>query len=53
MELSITGRNLHTWTNYTGFDPETNSTPGANFGTSDFLTLPPTRNWTARVTVNF
>ena len=53
MQLSITGRNLHTWTNYTGFDPETNSTPGLNFSTSDFLTLPPTRNWTARVTVNF
>jgi hypothetical protein len=53
MQLSITGRNLHTWTNYRGFDPEINSTPGANFSTSDFLTLPPTRNWTARVTVNF
>jgi TonB-dependent starch-binding outer membrane protein SusC len=53
MLLSITGRNLHTWTNYTGFDPETNSSPGTNFSTSDFLTLPPTRNWTARVTVNF
>jgi TonB-linked SusC/RagA family outer membrane protein len=53
MELSITGRNLKTWTDYKGFDPETNSTPGANFSTSDFLTLPPTRNWTARVTVNF
>jgi len=53
MELSITGRNLKTWTDYKGFDPEINSTPGANFSTSDFLTLPPTRNWTARVTVNF
>ena len=53
MELSITGRNLKTWTDYKGFDPEINSTPGANFSTSDFLTLPPTRNWTARVSVNF
>jgi TonB-linked SusC/RagA family outer membrane protein len=53
MEVSITGRNLHTWTNYKGFDPEINSSPGTNFSTSDFLTLPPTRNWTARVTVNF
>jgi hypothetical protein len=53
MSLSITGRNLHTWTKYTGFDPEINSTPGANFSTSDFLTQPPTRNWTARVTVSF
>jgi len=53
MSFSLTGRNLKTWTNYKGFDPEINSTPGANFSTSDFLTLPPTRNWTARFTVNF
>ncbi len=53
MELTIAGRNLHTWTHYKGFDPETNSTPGGNFSTSDFLTLPPTRSWTARVSINF
>jgi TonB-dependent starch-binding outer membrane protein SusC len=53
MELSIAGRNLHTWTHYKGFDPESNSTPGGNFSTSDFLTLPPTRSWTARVNINF
>lgn len=53
MELSIAGRNLHTWTKYKGFDPETNSEPGGNFSTSDFLTLPPTRSWTARVNINF
>jgi TonB-linked SusC/RagA family outer membrane protein len=53
MELTIAGRNLHTWTKYTGFDPEINSTPGANFSTSDFLTLPPTRSWTARLSVSF
>jgi TonB-linked SusC/RagA family outer membrane protein len=53
MSFSITGRNLKTWTDYKGFDPEINSTPGANFSTSDFLTLPPTRNWTARFTINF
>lgn len=53
VQFSVTGRNLKTWTDYTGFDPEINSTPGANFSTSDFLTLPPTRNWTARLTVNF
>ncbi len=53
LELTIAGRNLKTWTKYTGFDPEVNSSPGANFSTSDFLTLPPTRNWTARLTVGF
>ena len=53
VELTIAGRNLHTWTKYTGFDPEINSTPGANFSTSDFLTLPPTRSWTARLSASF
>src|SRR6266516_1479768 len=53
MVLTVAGRNLHTWTKYTGFDPEINSTPGAIFSTSDFLTLPPTRNWTVRLTTTF
>jgi hypothetical protein len=53
MQLTVAGTNLHTWTNYTGFDPEINSTPGLNFSTSDFLTLPPTRNWTVRLTTSF
>ena len=53
LKLTLAGRNLHTWTNYTGFDPEVNSTPGSNFSTSDFLTEPPLRIYTARVTVNW
>ncbi|HEX6628333.1 MAG TPA: SusC/RagA family TonB-linked outer membrane protein [Gemmatimonadaceae bacterium] len=53
LQLTVAGTNLHTWTNYTGFDPEINSTPGLNFSTSDFLTLPPTRNWVVRLTTNF
>lgn len=51
--LVIGGRNLHTWTKYTGFDPELNSTPNANFSTSDFLTLPPDRIWTLRLNLSF
>jgi TonB-linked SusC/RagA family outer membrane protein len=53
VKLTLAGRNLHTWTNYTGFDPELNSTPGSNFGTSDFLTEPPLRIYTARLTLQF
>ncbi len=53
LSLIIAGRNLKTWTNYKGFDPEVNSSPGANFTTQDFLTLPPSRTWTARVNVTF
>jgi hypothetical protein len=51
--LTIAARNLHTWTNYTGFDPEVNSTPSGNFNTSDFLTQPPLHVWTARFNVAF
>jgi hypothetical protein len=51
--LVIAGRNLHTWTKYTGFDPELNSTPNGNFGTSDFLTLPPDRIWNIRLNLSF
>jgi TonB-linked SusC/RagA family outer membrane protein len=53
VELTIAGRNLHTWTKYSGFDPEVNSAPFANFTSSDFLTLPPSRTWTARLNVTF
>lgn len=53
LDLTIAGRNLKTWTKYRGFDPETNSSAGSNFVTSEFLTLAPSRTWTARVNVNF
>jgi hypothetical protein len=52
--FTITGRNLWTWTDYTGVDPELNmGGSSTNFGTSDFLTQPPLRYWTARLTLNF
>jgi TonB-dependent starch-binding outer membrane protein SusC len=53
LSLTIAGSNLKTWTKYKGFDPEVNSVAGANFSTSDFLTLPPSRTWTARINVTF
>jgi TonB-linked SusC/RagA family outer membrane protein len=53
LRLTIAGRNLATWTDYTGFDPEVNSTPTALFSTSDFLTQPPLRIISARLTVQF
>jgi TonB-dependent starch-binding outer membrane protein SusC len=53
MRLTLAGRNLKTWTDYTGFDPEVNSTPGNLFSTSDFLTQPPLRIFSARLTVSF
>jgi hypothetical protein len=53
LRLTLAGRNLGLWTDYTGFDPELNSNNGANFTTVDFLTNPPTRRFTARITANF
>src|SRR5688572_7202019 len=49
LSLTLAGRNLATWTDYKGLDPEVTSTPNQNFSTSDFLTLPPVRYFTARI----
>ena len=53
LSLTLAGRNLHTWTNYTGFDPEVNEAGQANFTTADFLTQPPVRYYTARVNITW
>lgn len=52
--ITVSGRNLGTWTDYTGMDPEINSAgSGDNFGISEFLTQPPVRYYTARVNFTF
>ncbi|HEV8216535.1 MAG TPA: SusC/RagA family TonB-linked outer membrane protein [Gemmatimonadaceae bacterium] len=51
--LTLAGRNLHTWTNYTGLDPELNAGAQANFTTTDFLTQPQIRYFTARLSLGF
>jgi TonB-dependent starch-binding outer membrane protein SusC len=51
--LTVGGRNLGLWTNYTGFDPEVISATGAAFTTTDFLTAPPVRRFTARLNLTF
>ena len=53
LRLTLAGRDLKTWTDYTGFDPEVNSSPGTLFSSSDFLTQPPLRVLSARLTVTF
>lgn len=60
MTITLAGRNLATWTKYTGFDPEVNSlayagagAAGGDFYTQDFLTLPPMRQWSARINFTF
>ncbi len=53
LSLTLSGRNLATWTDYTGMDPEMNFAGQANFATADFLTQPPVRYLTARLNVTF
>ncbi|AHG89359.1 TonB-dependent outer membrane protein, SusC/RagA [Gemmatirosa kalamazoonensis] len=51
--FTVAGRNLWLSSKYTGFDPEITSTPGSNFTSADFLTVPPVRTWTARLNLTF
>jgi TonB-dependent starch-binding outer membrane protein SusC len=53
VSLTLAGRNLATWTNYTGLDPEVNFAGQANFATAEFQSQPPIRHWMARVNINF
>jgi hypothetical protein len=52
LSLTVSGRNLATWTDYTGFDPEIANSP-TNFSTAEFLTQPLVRYFTTRINVNF
>ncbi|MBW8769231.1 MAG: SusC/RagA family TonB-linked outer membrane protein [Gemmatimonadetes bacterium] len=51
--LTFAGRNLHTWTKYSGLDPEVNAGAQSNFSTADFLTAPQVRYFTARIALGF
>ena len=51
--LTVAGRNLHTWTNYSGLDPEVNAAAQSNFSTADFLTAPQVRYFTVRLALGF
>jgi len=53
LSFTATGRNLVTWTNYRGPDPEVNDIGQFNFSVADFLTQPPVRQFLARVNVTF
>ena len=51
--LTLAGRNLKTWTNYSGLDPEANAAAQSNFSTAEFLTSPQVRYFTARLALGF
>jgi hypothetical protein len=53
IDLRVSGRNLFTWTDYTGYDPEVNL-GGAIQATRgmDYFTMPQTRSFLFSVTLN-
>ena len=53
LSLTFAGRNLATWTPYTGLDPEVNFAGQASFLTGEFATLPPNRYLAIRFDASF
>ena len=51
--ITLAGRNLGTWTKYSGLDPELNAGAQSNFTAADFLTAPQVRYFTARLALSF
>jgi hypothetical protein len=53
LSLTVAGRNLKTWTNYSGLDPELNSSGQTNFTTAELGTLPANRIFVIRFDARF
>ncbi len=53
LALTLAGRNLAIWTDYTGLDPEVTGSVGDGLTRNDFFTQPLTREYTARVEVRW
>jgi TonB-linked SusC/RagA family outer membrane protein len=54
VSITLSGRNLKTWTDYSGFDPEINETGGgSNFTQGEFNTQPPVRVFSVRFDYQF
>jgi len=53
IDLSVTGRNLALWTDYTGIDPETNLTGPSNGRGLDYFNNPSTRSYLFTVRINY
>jgi TonB-linked SusC/RagA family outer membrane protein len=56
IDIRVSGRNLKTWTNYTGYDPETNLggpiSSAAGAGGVDYFNNPQTRSFAFAITLN-
>jgi len=53
VSISFIGRNIKTWTNYTGFDPEVSTTGDAGIYRFDGFGYPNYRTWTGAVEIEF
>jgi TonB-linked SusC/RagA family outer membrane protein len=53
LAVTLAGRNLMTWTDFTGIDPEGNFNGQINFAQTEFLTQAPSRYWTLRLNADF
>ncbi|MDQ3606553.1 MAG: hypothetical protein M3418_10285, partial [Gemmatimonadota bacterium] len=55
LRLTLSARNLATWSDYSGFDPEVNGFGvfDQGFQTFDYYTQPPLRYYIARIDFNF
>ena len=53
MQVGITGRNIFTITDYSGFDPEQALNLNSRLNAVGTGNYPPTRTWTAEVAVTF
>jgi TonB-linked SusC/RagA family outer membrane protein len=49
VDLRLAGRNLKTWTDYSGIDPETNLTGSSRIRGQDYFNNPQTRQWIVTV----
>jgi TonB-linked SusC/RagA family outer membrane protein len=53
IDVRVSGRNLHTWTKYTGYDPETNLTGSTTDARgADYFNMPQTRSFVFSLTLN-
>jgi TonB-linked SusC/RagA family outer membrane protein len=51
--LTASGRNLKTWTDYTGYDPEVNTFQSAEGRGFDYFTLPQIRSFRFELAINY
>jgi hypothetical protein len=53
IDLRLSGRNLKTWTKYTGIDPESNLTGPSNLRGFEYFNLPNTRSYVLTLRLNY